>query len=185
MDVLSPSLMYEHKYVEVRANAQFYWVNTDTETGLNATLRGKLLRAGVKGKIWNNHIVPFANIAYRTNDMVLQTSPIDPTQKNPLGYSARVFTGGLDLNIFGASGIGVNYANVHFKVADQAAHTDHYLNVGATYWVIPNVAVSARYAKLATTTERTDKTPANGLGSGLVDGRMDRDALYINLRLVL
>jgi hypothetical protein len=185
MDVLSPSLMFEHKYVDVRANAQFYWVNLDTESGLAASMKGKLLRGGIRGKIWDNHIVPFANIAYRTNEMPLQAPALDVTQKNPLGYSAWTASGGLDLNLFGLSGVGVNYAMVHIKKADEAAHTDHYLNVGATYWIIPHVAVGARYAKLITTTERTEKTPASGLGAGTIDGRMDRDALFFNLRLVL
>jgi hypothetical protein len=175
MDTLSPSLMYEHKYVEIRANAQFNWVNVDTETSQAVPLHGKLVRAGVKGKIWDGHIQPFANISYRTNEMLLQSSPIDTAKLNPVGYSSTVFSGGLDINIKGASGLGANYAMVHQKTADSLSTTDHYLNVGATYWVIPNVAASARYAKIVTTTE----------GQGKRDGRPERDALFVVIRVVL
>lgn len=185
MDVLAPSLMFEHKYVDVRANAQFYWVNTDTETGLNAPLKGKLFRAGARGKIWKDRIQPFANIAYRTNDMVLQSPLLDPMKLNRQGYTATVVSGGLDLNIWGLSGIGVNYAYVHRQVADAAATNDHFLNVGGTYWVTPNVSVGARYAKLITTTERMPDSSPDGLGWGRTDGRMDRDALFLSLRLIL
>ncbi|HEY3445999.1 MAG TPA: hypothetical protein VGK67_06510 [Myxococcales bacterium] len=174
LDVLAPSLMYEHKYFEAKANVQLHWVNTNTEDKDDVGLQGELYRLSLKGKIWDNRIQPFANFAYRRNDMILQSSPPDPTQKDTNEYMAIVASGGIDINPWGASGIGANYAYVRSKTGTLPISEQHYLNVGASWWIIDNASLSLRYAKLITKT-----------GGRVGDGVKDKDAFYLVLRLVV
>ncbi|MGC4120830.1 MAG: hypothetical protein QM765_40890 [Myxococcales bacterium] len=174
LDVLAPSVMFESKYFEAKANVQFHWVNTNTEDKSDVGLQGELYRISVKGKLWNNHLQPFGNFAYRRNDMILQSSPPDPTQKDPNDSMALVASGGLDVNPWGNSGLGANYAYVRSKTGTLPISEQHYLNFGATWWIIDNASVSLRYAKLITMT-----------GGRVGDGVKDKDAFYLVLRLVV
>ena len=179
LDTLSPSLMFEHKWFEARANTQFYWANADTEDSKGVTLKGQLYRVGLKGKFFSNVLQVFGNFTYRRNDMFLQASPIDITKLNDTGthpgpYQALVVSAGADCNFFGASGIGVNYAYIRTQAANLPIVEQHYLNIGATYWVIDNASVGVRYSKLISMTDGKS-----------ADGTPDKDAFFITLRLVI
>jgi hypothetical protein len=173
LDVLSPSLMYENEYIEARLNAQIHFVNTNTEDTKDVPLRGELYHVGVKGKILHGMLQPFANFAYRRNDMMLQTGP-DPTQYDPKDYRAYAISGGLDFNFYGKSGVGAEYAYLYSKQGDLATSEQHYINVGATWWVIDYASVSLRYAKLITMTD-----------GKVADGNKDKDSFFLVLRLVI
>ncbi|MGC4120778.1 MAG: hypothetical protein QM765_40615 [Myxococcales bacterium] len=173
-DVFSPSLMIESQYVDARLAYQYQSVNTNTRKQDDVRLNGDLLRASVRGKIWGGRIQPYANYAWRKNQMVDQGIAKNPKVYDPQSYRASVFSAGLDLNLLGASGIGANYAYVRSKTGGLNLYEQHYLNVGATYWVVDNVSVSLRYAKLMTMT-----------AGDVADGIVDKDSLYLVLRLVI
>ncbi|HEY3446036.1 MAG TPA: hypothetical protein VGK67_06695 [Myxococcales bacterium] len=172
-DALSPSLTIDSQYVEARLAYQFHSVNTNTRKNDDVRLTGDLFRAGVKGRIWGGRIQPYANVAWRKNQMVDQTTK-NPTFLDGQSYRAMVVSGGLDLNLLGASGIGANYAYVRSKQGGLDLYEQHYINVGATYWIIDNISVGLRYAKLMTFT-----------AGNVADGIPDKDSFYLVLRVVI
>ncbi len=171
-DALSPSLVFNSQYVEARANLQFHWVNLNNRLQDDVGLKGELYRFGLKGKLLDNHIQPFFNLAYRRNSMIEQRT-MDSTKVDGQSYRALVMSGGLDL-AWGAFGVGANYAYVRSKQGGLDLAERHFLNVGATYWVIDHVSVSLRYAKLMSFT-----------AGNVADGEVDKDSLFFVLRLVI
>lgn len=187
--VLSPSLSFEHKYVDAKVAFQKYRVSVDTESHDDVPLRGNLYRASVRGKIpvLGTMIMPFFNYAVRSNEMILQaTSSPDPTKKDPDDYEAKVVSGGLDWNIRGLSGIGVNYGWVTTQTGQLPRFRQQFLNVGATWWFTSITSVGVRYARWMTSTEQTDTTTTKPNGKfTFADDIKDRDAFFVTLRMVL
>ena len=93
---------------------------------------------------------------------------------NPKDYRAYAISGGLDFNFYGKSGVGAEYAYLYSKQGDLATSEQHYINVGATWWVIDYASVSLRYAKLITMTD-----------GKVADGNKDKDSFFLVLRLVI
>jgi hypothetical protein len=193
--VLSPSISFEHPYVDVKVAWQNYRVAVDTESHNDVPLRGNLFRGSVRGKIpvLGTLIVPFFNLARRTNDMILQASSgsPDPTQKDPDDYEATIVSGGLDWNIHGLSGIGGSYGWLTTKTGQNAKARQQFLNIGASWWFTSITSVGIRYARWMTSTEEmtTPTDPAvkpvpNGKFT-FADGLKDHDAFFITLRMVL
>lgn len=187
--VLSPSLSFEHKYVDAKVAFQKYRVSTDTESHDDVALRGDLWRASVRGKIpvLGTMLIPFFNYAVRSNDMILQeTSSLNPAKKDPDDYEAKIVSGGLDWNVKGLSGIGVNYGWVTTQTGALSRFRQQFLNVGATWWFTSVTSLGVRYARWMTSTEDTDTATLKPNGQfAMHDGIKDRDSFFVTLRLVL
>ncbi|MBI5543736.1 MAG: hypothetical protein HY901_07615 [Deltaproteobacteria bacterium] len=172
-DALCPSLSFDSSHFSARANVQLHWVNLNNRSEEDVGLRGELYRFGVKGKVWQDRIQPFFNLAYRRNDMIDQNT-VDPTTLDPKSFQSMVVSGGIDLNLLGASGVGANYAYVRRKQGALDTSEWHYLNFGATYWLVDSVSVSLRYSKLMTFTD-----------GRVADNNPDKDSFFLVLRLVI
>lgn len=159
--VLSPSLIYAHKYFELKGMAQVFESNYNTDATTDPRLKGYNLRGNVRGKLAFNglQISPFFNVARVQNDVTNSTSGFTDTLLETR-YSALSVSGGLDVNLNGRSGLGVQYAHIHDKNPTFVAPTGgnpasepiteetlRYFNVGATYWFTDEVALGARYAR--------------------------------------
>ncbi len=186
--LVSPSLTYSHRLFEVKAMAQLFDVNYQASQTADPPIQGYNLRANARLKLEGSapipfKLTPFVNVA-RVQNQVLNNTAGYANQLLDTPYDALTFSGGVDLTLFGRSGVGVSYAQVRDNSPSFAPPTggapatesltrtsQSYLNVGATYWLTDQVALGARYARY----------------SRVIDGELyEADASYIaTLRLAL
>ena len=144
--LLTPSLTYDSPWVQAQVSAQVFWIETDTTSDQAEPIRGMNLRAGVRGRIWRDRITPFFNFSRVTNTVV---DPRDPSgiTKTMEGQDWRGMTlsAGVDVNLRGRSGLGVEYARVMGRQGDSGIdYTDQYINMGGTLWFNQHLALAAR-----------------------------------------
>ena len=162
--IFSPSVTYSHALFEAKAMAQVFDVNYQTTSRTDPLLRGNNLRGNVMLKLHANpgiplFITPFFNIARVQNDVANSTSGF-ADQLLSTRYTATSLSAGVDVNLQGRSGIGVQFARISDRTpgfipatGDSPATepitrtTQTYLNVGGTYWFTEDVAIGARYAR--------------------------------------
>ncbi|MBZ4417370.1 hypothetical protein [Myxococcus sp. RHSTA-1-4] len=162
--VLSPSVGYTHELFEVKAMAQVFDVNYQTSSRTDPLLRGNNLRGNVLLKLHTNvgiplFITPFFNIARVQND-VANSTPGFADQLLSTKYTATSLSAGVDFNVQGRSGVGVQFARIADRSPTYVAATGDspasepltrttqtYLNIGGTYWFTEDVALGARYAR--------------------------------------
>lgn len=162
--VLSPSLSYSHELFEAKAMAQVFDVNYQTTSRTDPLLHGNNLRGNLLFKLHANvgiplFITPFFNFARVTND-VTNSTPGFADQLLGTRYTATSLGAGVDVNLHGRSGIGVQFNRVadrspSFVAATQDAParepvtrtTQTFLNIGGTYWFTEDVAIGGRYAR--------------------------------------
>lgn len=162
--VITPSLTYEHRAFEVRAAAQFLQVNYQTTSMEDPPLLGRNLRGGVLFKLKGLvpslpvDVRPFANVAHVQND-VLNSAAGYGNQLLTTPFDALSVSGGLDVLLFGRSGVGFHYASVmdhtpYFVPPSGSTPASEpvlatrrtYLNVGGTWWLMDQVALGVRVA---------------------------------------
>lgn len=161
--ILSPSLVFDNKWVSVKAMAQVFWVNYQTNAKEDPNLAGYNLRANLQIKIPFKiripfQLLPFGNFAFVTNDVLNGTSGF-ADQTLQTRYRAFTYGAGFDLMVLGRSGLGFSYVTVtDFSPAYSAAmggmeamepvtRTEQtFINAGVTYWVTDYVAIGARSA---------------------------------------
>jgi hypothetical protein len=68
------------------------------------------------------------------NGKVIDTDP----------YVGATFTAGVDYNFLGKNGVGVQYSLLGGQQGTVSRETQHYLNVGGTYWLNPTTSLGAR-----------------------------------------
>ncbi len=146
--VLTPSLLYKNDIFEARAAFQRFQIDTNTATDSSQDIKGFNARGTARLHLFDNLLSPFANGALVRNDTV---KPNDATQLSADKYTGIVAGGGLDLNYQKShgnfNGVGFQYEQVQFKVGDDGIVTRfHYINLGTTYWLSPNLSVGARLA---------------------------------------
>jgi hypothetical protein len=149
--VFTPSVLLDTKYVDARAAVQMFDINANTTSTADDHIRGYNVRGTVRAKLFDGHIVPFASSAYTRNDTLVAT---DLSKRSPDRYHAVNFGGGIDLDLQRrfrcshdcADGLGAQYQQVQFQIGEGLVTTQRYVNVGATYWLAPNVSFSARFA---------------------------------------
>ncbi|MDF2693669.1 MAG: hypothetical protein K0S65_2052 [Labilithrix sp.] len=149
--VVTPSILVDSKFVDVRVAVQGFDVNANTGSSKDDHIRGYNVRGTAKVKLFDGLVVPFASSAYTRNDTLLAT---DLSKRAPDRYQAVNLGGGVDLDIQRrfrcshdcADGLGAQYQQVQYQIGEGLVTTQRYLNVGATYWLAPNVSLSARFA---------------------------------------
>jgi len=150
--VLTPSVLVDTKYVDARVALQMFDINANTASTADDHIRGYNGRATVRAKLFNALVVPFASAAYTRNDTLV---PTDLARRSPDRYQALNYGIGTDLDLRRryrcshdcADGIGLQFQQVQYQIGEGGlVTTQRYVNVGATYWLAPNVSLSARFA---------------------------------------
>jgi hypothetical protein len=133
-------------------------------------------------------LAPFANFSYVTNN-TLDTGAGNTTRegKDWEGFS---LSAGLDLNIVGRNGIGVQFGRIwgmegrcqrNPDTGERVCptrRTQQYLNAGGTYWLTETTSVGARFAYYL----KEDVQEHDEGDRKLTDGEM---AFFLIVRLVL
>ncbi|HYO54499.1 hypothetical protein [Archangium sp.] len=162
--VISPSLSYEHPWFEAKAMAQVFNINYQANSTQDPPLTGYNLRGGVKLKLKGMvpslpiEVTPFFNVARVENDVVNSASGYG-NQLLATSFDALTLSGGLDVFLFGRSGVGFNFVRMTDRTPSFIPPTGSnpasepvlstratYLNVGATWWMFDQVALGARMA---------------------------------------
>lgn len=138
---LTPSFTYADDVLEVKAAAELYQLDTQMAIANDERIFGYNFRASVKLALMAGRLVPFANASRNENEML---EPMDATLKLIDTYRSHVFSGGVDYNVSGQNGVGVQYAQVRRNEPMVGLIVDHYVNVGATYWLEDSLSLGAR-----------------------------------------
>ncbi len=139
--VLSPSLTYSHRYVDARAAVQIFRVDTNRNSSEDQPIDGYNWRFGVKGKLLNESLRLFANVSRVQNEVV---NPDDGTRLSGELFNGMTVSGGIDWDYFEKNGIGAQYAMIRDQQGLSTLTTQHFINVGTTWWITDNTAVGAR-----------------------------------------
>jgi len=127
--------------VELKTAVQGYQLDTQMSSDEDERINGYNLRAALRVK-FSPKVKAFVNASRNNNEML---DPMDAKIKLPDTYSVTTFGAGVDYNYKGRNGFGVQYAQTRQVEGMQEALTEHYFNLGTTYWVNPMFSVSARY----------------------------------------
>ncbi len=171
--MLTPSVLVDTKLVDARVAVQGFAIDTNTNTGQNDEIRGYNVRGTARLKLVDGMLVPFASAAYTRNDTLV---PNDLAKRAPERYQAVNFGAGLDVDVARrhkcawdcADGFGAQFQQVQFQIGDGLVTTNRYVNVGATWWIAPNVSLGGRFAFWLT---QQEYSAATGERSGIVSLR--------------
>lgn len=172
MYVVSPSLTYEHEVFDIKLATQIYRVDVDLSSDNDLRLSGYNLRGTARVKLLDEQLIFFAGGSYRANEQL--AVPDLSTRKDD--YSGVLVNGGFDVR-FGDFGAGASYYWIRSTLGPTTDFTNHYLNVGATYWLRdPNVSVGLRWARTMTDFD-TDPVTVPRLKA--------TDSIILSLRLLI
>lgn len=143
----SPAILFASKYVEAKAEIQMYSLDTQVALADDQTIRGYNLRAGVRGHVPTRlgEVAPYLNATRNQNEIL---DPTDSKYRLPDLFRSYTVSTGADWTFGGKSGVGASYALVDTRQPDQHVR-EHYLNVGASYWVEDSFAIGLRAAVFA------------------------------------
>lgn len=140
LQVFSPTLSYHDAYFDVRTAAQVYLVDTDLTRQSDPTLAGYNLRATARVKLFAESLVFFGGFSYRHHEQP------DP-ELGP--FEGIVGSIGADYTWRNTVGLGGSFSYVEQYPAPGAMLRYRFINVGATYWIVPGLAaVGLRYARV-------------------------------------
>jgi hypothetical protein len=138
----SPSLTFHTDHFDAKSEIQMYSLDTQEAIMDDQTIRGYNLRLGARAwtQVPMGKLAAFANVSRNRNEI------LDPTTSKyrlPDLFKSYTVSGGVDWDFHNRDGIGLEYAMVDTREPDQ--HTrDHYINLGATYWLENAVALGVR-----------------------------------------
>ena len=138
----SPSVMFSSEFVEAKAEVQMYSLDTQQSIEDDQTIRGYNLRAGVRGRIPTRigRVSPYLNMSRNKNEIL---DPIDSKYRLPDLFRSYTVSAGTDVDIATKSGSGASYAVVDTREPEHHVR-EHYLNLGASYFIEDSFAVSVR-----------------------------------------
>lgn len=162
--ILTPSVLFDSKHFDAKVAAQLFDINANTTRSDDDHIRGYNVRGTLRAKLGDGLLIPFLSSAYTRND-TLNTA--DLTKRSPDRYQAINYGGGVDLDLQRrfrcshdcADGFGAQYQQVQYQIGEGLVTTQRYFNVGATYWLLPNVSLGLRFALWTQENERP-LTPA-------------------------
>jgi len=139
--VVTPSVVYRHPLVEAQGAVQMFRVNTNTSTDMDQPIDGFNIRLGAALHLLGDRVHPFANFS------VVQNEVVDPD--DGMRLSGEIFrgitgSGGVDWNYLDRNGVGVQYAFVRDQQGEATRTTQHFVNLGSTWWFNDFVALGAR-----------------------------------------
>ncbi|MDB4964185.1 MAG: hypothetical protein JWP01_4184 [Myxococcales bacterium] len=138
----SPSLLFRSEHLEAKAEVQIYSLDTQQSITDDQSIRGYNLRLGARAHLDTpaGELSPFANVSRNKNEIL---DPTDSKYRLAELFRSYTFSTGVDLNLRDRSGVGASYAVVDTR--EPAQHVrEHYLNLGASYWVEAGFALGLR-----------------------------------------
>jgi hypothetical protein len=142
MYMVAPSVLWAAGPVEVKAEIQGYQVDTDTTRPSDFYIYGFNARASARAKLWGGKLQPFANLAFDRNDVFDQVT----RQLAPDKYISFCSGIGADWAFAGNNGVGAQYVRIQYRQGGGVITVLQYANLGATFWLTPNVSLGARLA---------------------------------------
>lgn len=137
----TPSIMYRDDSFQFKLAFQAYQLDTNMAIATDQRIYGYNIRANVKLAPNDQPYALFANISRNENELL---DSADPAIKRVATYRSYVFGGGVDYQLWKNNGIGVQYVQVRQNDGMDPAVIDHYVNVGATYWIQDGLSVGTR-----------------------------------------
>jgi len=139
--VLTPSVIYRRPLLEAQGAVQLFRVNTNTSTDMDQPIDGFNIRLGAALHLLEDRIHPFANLS------VVQNEVVDPN--DGMHLSGEIFrgitaSGGIDWNYLQRNGVGVQYALVRDQQGEATRTTQHFVNLGSTWWFNEFISIGAR-----------------------------------------
>lgn len=172
MNVVSPSVSFENDMVGVRVTGQFYFIDVDATSEDDRSLFGYNLRATAQLTVFDGMLRFFAGGAYRQNE---QLDIPDLTTYRDEAYQGWVVDGGLDFT-WGPFSIGGTYYYLRSEPSSLSTISTHYINVGATYWLVPtHASVGLRWGRTMNVTQ----------AEGADDLELVTDSAILSLRLLI
>lgn len=138
----TPSLMYQDDYVQFKLAFQAYQLDTNMAIAQDERIYGYNIRASAKFAPKHAPYAVYGNLSRNENEMLDST---DASIKLVETYRSYTLGGGFDYNVLGDSGVGVQYMQVRQTEGIDPSVVDHYVNVGATYWIQDGLSVGARF----------------------------------------
>jgi hypothetical protein len=139
--MVTPSVVYRREMIEAQGGVQLFRVNTNTSTDQDQPIDGFNIRAGVAGHLWDGRLHPFANFSLVQNEVV---DPDDGMRLSGDVFRGLTVSGGLDYNYLARHGVGVQYALIRDQQGDATRFTQHFVNLGSTFWLSRTTALGAR-----------------------------------------
>jgi hypothetical protein len=166
---LTPAVMIDSEYFDMKVAIQGFDVNANTNSSNDDHIRGYNVRGTARAKLFDGMIVPFASSAYTRNDTLVAT---DLSKRASERYQAVNVGFGVDANIMRrfkcshdcADGFGAQFQQVQYQIGDGLVTTQQYFNLGASYWIAPNVSLNARFAQWMIENELTVTAEGVALG---------------------
>ncbi len=152
MMVLAPSVAWRWRWLEAQAAMQLFSADLAMTGEDDDPVEGWNLRAGLRAKLLDGLLTPFANVS-RVAHTTLDYKGDDKAKVwEGEGWVTTTMGGGLDVNPWGRSGVGVQLVRVHAQQGDgsQVERADLWWNIGATWWIDDSLALGARLAMWAT-----------------------------------
>ena len=150
MMVLTPSILYDGPVLQVHGAFQRFVVDTDTTKTDDENIQGYNVRGNVRLRLLDGMIAPFGNVSFARNDTVQATNV---SKLAPEKYKAITAGGGVDFNVMRpfegstvAHGLGAQFEQVQYQVGNGNVTKLTYVNIGATYWLTPQLALGARFS---------------------------------------
>ncbi len=143
--IMTPSITYEHKYVEAQAAVQIFRVDTNRSSSEDQPIDGLNMRVGAKAKLLDGALRLFGNFAFVQNEVVDKD---DGSRLSGEVFNGLSVTTGVDFDYLDKNGVGVQYALVRDQQGFGTRTTSHYINVGTTWWLTDTTAVGARASVL-------------------------------------
>ncbi|MDB5212554.1 MAG: hypothetical protein JWO86_481 [Myxococcaceae bacterium] len=168
--MLTPAVLVDTQYVDAKIAVQGFDVNTNTNSGSDDHIRGYNIRGTMRLKLLDGVLVPFLSGAYTRNDTLVAN---DLSKRAADRYQAVNLGGGIDIDVARrfqcaydcADGFGLQYQQVQFQIGNGLVTTNHYANLGGTFWVAPNVSLGLRFAFWDT---KQEYSAATGEKSGIL-----------------
>jgi hypothetical protein len=143
----SPSLQWESDWLRAQVSYQFMVVDVSTADGDNPLIHGHNVRGGAQAHLAGGRVRPFVNGSYVQNEIIASNGSLpDISMLSDDLFHGFTVSAGVDLGIDETAGVGGQYNAVVEQQGDGAVFTNHFVNVGASWWFHPQVALQARYS---------------------------------------
>lgn len=166
----SPSVQLHYEHFQAQAEVQMYSLDTQEAINTDQTIRGYNFRLGARVPLDTEagRVTPFVNVSRNKNEIL---DPTDSKYRLPDLFRSYTVSAGLDWDYQRHNGVGFSYAMVDTREPDQHVR-EHYLNLGATYFIEDSLAIGVRGAVFAQQISGEMVTTGNR-------------ALFVTARLVL